>query len=771
MSDISKKSPDYDYLSSLNPQQRKAVEYLGGPQLVIAGAGSGKTRVLTHKIVHLIRSGIPAEKILALTFTNKAAREMQERINNMLESRQAYKIWSGTFHSIFLRILRRHPDKIGFKPDFTIYDAADSKSLIKIIIKNMGLDEKVYKPSVVASAISNAKNALVTPEQYAKDKTYTEADRKSRRGRTWEIYKYYVERCRISNSMDFDDILLYMNILLRDNEDLRQYYADWFRYVLVDEYQDTNFAQHLIVSQLTSKYNSLCVVGDDAQSIYSFRGANIGNILNLEKRYPTLKTFKLERNYRSTQNIVNAADSLISKNARQIKKKVFTENEEGDRINIIKTYSDLEEASTVASQIVKLKNRFHDSAEEFAILYRTNAQSRTIEEALRKINIPYRIYGGVSFYQRKEIKDALAYFRISVNPDDDEALRRIINYPARGIGETTMKKIREAAQEKGISLWSVLNNLEESGVVINSGTRKKLDAFTKMVSEFVSDNRTSNAFELAQLIYNRSKILAVLADEKTPEEVSRRENLMELLSGIKEFIEIRREEGELDISMNAFLSEVSLATDQDQTEDDDSAKVTLMTAHSAKGLEFNHVIVVGVEEELFPSALSMNSMSEVEEERRLLYVAITRARKTCTLTYAGSRFRNGQTVLTRPSRFLTEIDGRFTHYNSSLDLAFGKSEGFINPVENYRRNNRLMHERPAPKLKKLNLDYANSKVIEESSDGLVKTGSEIQHSIFGKGVVTKIEDFSGDEIIMVDFEEAGSKKLLLKYAKFTVIRK
>lgn len=756
----------YNYLDSLNPQQKAAVEYFGGPQLVIAGAGSGKTRVLTHKIVHLIRNGIPADRIMALTFTNKAAREMKSRIAEILEPNIAYRVWSGTFHSLFLRILRRHADLLGFRSNFTIYDTADSKNLVKSIIKDMGLDDKKYKASTVLNSISNAKNALITPELYRKDRDNFNADKKNGRPLTGDIYAAYCERCRIAQSMDFDDILLYMNILLRDFPEIKDQYAEFFRYILVDEYQDTNFAQHLIVHQLTSKHHALCVVGDDAQSIYSFRGANINNILTLEQRYPGLQIFKLERNYRSTKHIVDAADSLIAKNTHQIKKKVFSKNGDGERIKIFKTYSDLEEAALIASLISMSKNTHHDSLEDYAVLYRTNAQSRTLEEALRKKNIPYRIYGGLSFYQRKEVKDAIAYFRLAINPDDDEAFRRIVNFPARGIGETTVRKIRTAASANGVSMLEVTGNPEKYSLDINSGTKKKLAAFSDMVKEFVADNGQSNAFELAQLIYNRTGLLTVYSDEKTPEEISKKENLLELISGLKEFIDLRVNAGEPDLSMTAFLNEVSLATDQDEKDADSQYKVTLMTAHAAKGLEFKHIYIVGVEEELFPSAMAMNSLVEVEEERRLLYVAITRAKETCVMTYSGTRFRNGQTAITRPSRFLNEIDRRHVETKSAFELEFGGADGpkYTNPVENYYRSLKS----PA-KVKKTHLDYTTAKKVESTADHKLQVGMKIEHSVFGMGSVESIENVSGEEIIIVDFEKVGQKKLMLKYAKFTII--
>lgn len=757
--------PDYNYLDNLNPQQKEAVEYIGGPELVIAGAGSGKTRVLTHKLVHLIRSGIPPERILALTFTNKAAREMQRRIDDMLESRSSWKVWSGTFHSIFLRILRRHADLIGFRSNFTIYDAADSKSLIKTIIKEMNLDDKTYKASTIASTISNAKNGLVTPDMYMRDKDYYKADERSKRPLTGEIYRRYFERCKISQSMDFDDILLYTNILLRDNEEIREYYADWFRYILVDEYQDTNFAQHLIIKMLSEKHNSLCVVGDDAQSIYAFRGANINNILTLENRYPGLRVFKLERNYRSTQNIVEASDSLIAKNTRQIRKNVYSEKEKGEKISVLKAYSDLEEAGAVASLIMQSRNSHHDTFEDYAVLFRTNAQSRTLEEALRKKSIPYRIYGGLSFYQRKEIKDAIAYFRLAVNPDDDEALRRIINFPARGIGDTTMKRLMAAAVENEKSVFYIICHLNDYDIKLNSGIKKKLEGFASMIGDFIEDNRTANAFELAQLIYNRTGILSLYNNEKTPEEISKKENLIELMSALKEFTEAKIKLGETDYSMTAFLNEVSLATDQDEQEEESRYKVTLMTAHAAKGLEFKHVYIVGVEEDLFPSAMSSGSLVEVEEERRLLYVAMTRAMETCTLSYSGTRFRNGQTVLTRPSRFLSEIDKKNLKLLSSLDLQFGTDRAFTNPLKNYYES-----AFPAKKPKKIvTHDYTDKVELQQTADGNLKVGTRIRHAAFGEGEIKKIENVSGDEILIVDFKTLGNKKLMLKYAKFEII--
>ncbi len=787
MSDIS-----YNYLDLLNPQQRAAVVYKDGPSLVIAGAGSGKTRVLTYKIVDLLNNGFEPYRIMALTFTNKAAREMKERISALVGNKIASRLWMGTFHSIFLRLLRGNAELIGFKPGFTIYDTTDSKSLIKMIVKELVLDDKIYKPATVASIISNAKNAMVTPEQYLKTKEFYEADRKAKRPMIGQIYKIYRNRCHRANAMDFDDILFYMNELLRDYHDVRRHYQEFFRYILVDEYQDTNFAQHLIVSQLTGNNMKLCVVGDDAQSIYSFRGANIGNIINLEKRYPGLRIFKLERNYRSTQNIVNAAGSLISKNTNQLKKDVYSENEVGDPIEVIRTYSDMEEAYMVANLISGSKLTCHDSFDDYAILYRTNAQSRVLEEALRKRNINYRIYGGLSFYQRKEIKDVIAYFRVAINPDDDEALRRIINYPARGIGETTMKKVQICASENGLSLWSVISDISDYDAGLNAGTQKKLTAFADLIRLFIADNEISNAYELGQLIYNRTGILTALAHDKTPESISQHENLAELLSGLKDFVDSRlEEEGDADVSMRAFLSDIMLATDQDQKDNNDEPKVTLMTVHAAKGLEFKHIYIVGVEEDLFPSAMSMDSLAQIEEERRLLYVAITRAKETCVILFAGSRFRNGQTVLTRPSRFLSEIDPKYLKFVSSVNIDDDFSEKFINPAANYNSYNRRTNSSELVRSGRFadygsplsRSDYGKKALSslhksETRIDGGIKPlhtpdelfiGMKIQHPKLGVGKITLIGNVQGEPSITVDFGVTGIKKLLLKFAKFEIL--
>lgn len=780
----------YNYLDLLNEQQREAVVYKDGPSLVIAGAGSGKTRVLTYKIVDLIRSGFEPYRILALTFTNKAAREMRERIIPLLGEKIASRLWMGTFHSIFLRILRRHTELLGFKPGFTIYDSADSKSLIKLIIKDFALDDKVYKPASVQSEISKAKNNLMTPDIYKRQGDLRKQNARSDRPMLGDIYEEYCLRCKRANAMDFDDILLFMNILLRDNPDICRHYQEFFRYILVDEYQDTNFAQHLIISMLSGNDNRICVVGDDAQSIYSFRGANIANILDMEKTMPGLRIFKLERNYRSTQNIINAAGSLIEKNTHQIRKHVYSENEPGEPVNIVKTFSDMEEAFMVANMISQSKLSLHESYDNYAVLYRTNAQSRVLEESLRKRNIPYRIYGGLSFYQRKEVKDILSYFRLAINPDDDEALRRVINYPARGIGETTMKKLMALASSQNMSLWQTITNIDSLDSGLNAGTKSKLNNFRSLIDEFIKDDKKgANAFELGQLIYNRTGILTLLAHDNTPESISRKENLSEVLAGLKDFVEIKIQTGEEDTNMRAFLSEVMLASDLDKTDETEGPKVTLMTVHAAKGLEFNHIYVVGVEEELFPSAMSMNSLMEIEEERRLLYVAITRAKKTCTITYAGSRFRNGQTVMTSPSRFLSDIDTRFLKLQVSGSLNSQGDGPFINPTLNYRnsysggfstgykpsarpshRNNAGFETSASGKsLKAVSADKGASKPDTVELLSKISIGSKIQHNKFGTGTIIEINDTPRFESIMVDFGLVGNKKLLLEYAKFKII--
>ena len=772
-----------EYLQKLNTQQRDAVVYTDGPELVIAGAGSGKTRVLTYKIVHLLQLGYEPWRILALTFTNKAAREMRERIEQLVGPKTASRLWMGTFHSIFCRILRQNADRVGYRSNFTIYDAADSKSLVKSIIKDLGYDDKVYKPNSVLSSISSAKNALVSPEKYATLKDVMDADRQARRPDTYLIYRIYRDRCVSSGAMDFDDLLYYTNVLLRDNPDLLHHYQEFFRYVLVDEYQDTNFAQHVIVSQLCSASERLCVVGDDAQSIYSFRGANISNILNLKRGYPSLRIFKLEQNYRSTQNIINAANSLIEKNTQQIRKKVFSNNDPGSRIEVVQSYSDFEEGYLVANRISQLKMRTSDSYEDFAILYRTNAQSRVLEESLRKRNIPYRIYGGLSFYQRKEVKDAIAYFRMAVNPDDDEALRRIINFPSRGIGDTTLNKLTRAAIDAKVSLWTVINDTEAFNLGFNAGTRRKLEDFRSLIQSFINANAEGkNADDLARLIIERTHLLSMLVNDKTPENLSKQENLNELLAGVREFIENNTEEGNSAVSLSDFLSDVSLATDQDTDDGSSQERVTLMTVHAAKGLEFNNVFIVGVEEDLFPSAMANNSLSEIEEERRLLYVAITRAKNFCMMSYASSRYRNGMTCMTSPSRFLRDIDTRYLKLSTGTSIAPPKRsfESYADsyhssstPAASGRRSYSTPADRPAPHSPTSSAVRTGGTAakpegfhtINEVAEGML-----IEHNRFGKGVIESIDTSHPDPRIVVNFSNLGSRVLLLKFARFSIIQ-
>lgn len=778
-----------DYLTSLNEQQRAAVEYCDGPQLVIAGAGSGKTRVLTYKILHLLAHDYEPWRILALTFTNKAANEMKDRIRTLVGPALANRLWMGTFHSIFLKILRQHSERIGFKRDFTIYDSADSKSLIKTIIKDMQLDDKIYKSGTIQNTISMAKNALISPMAYAMDRDIMEADKRSKRPLIYAIYKTYRERCFTAGAMDFDDILYFTNVLLRDNPEIKEHYREFFRYILVDEYQDTNFAQHVIISELSGQGNKICVVGDDAQSIYSFRGANIRNILNLKNGYPDLRIFKLEQNFRSTQTIINAANSLISKNKEQIPKNVFSKNEIGERIEVIQCFSDFEESSIVANRISQLKMKTKCSYEDFAILYRTNAQSRILEESLRKRNIPYRIYGGLSFYQRKEVKDAIAYFRLTVNPFDDEALKRVINFPARGIGETTLNKLIRAAIDNKKSVWDILSDIDRYDLNMNSGTIRKLNAFVDLIRSFIEFNNEGNdAYEVSYKIIRETKLLSMLQNDTTPESISKQENLQELLNGTREFVNMHREEDEdAHVSLSDFLSEVSLATDQDETDSSDEERITLMTVHAAKGLEFGNIIVVGVEDDLFPSLMSKASISEIEEERRLLYVAITRAKNHCILTYATQRYRNGQTAETLPSPFLRDIDTKFLSLSSGTNILTSRMP-YFNNINSYRTS---FHSSSAPSGSRVISsqspersgssrftslrDIPDRPALADDSQNLLHNSSElttgmmIEHTRFGKGKIVKIDTGSPDHKITVQFSNVETKVLLLKFAKFKII--
>ena len=801
-----------NYLEKLNEQQRAAVEYCDGPQLVIAGAGSGKTRVLTYKIVHLLQQGYEPWRIMSLTFTNKAAREMRERIEPLAGPDVAAQLWMGTFHSIFSRLLRRNAERIGFKPDFTIYDQSDSRSLIKLIVKEMGLDDKLYKPATIQTQISNAKNALIGPDDYARNQALIDADRDAQRPETAAIYRAYWSRCHIAGAMDFDDLLLYTNILLRDHQEVLEQYQEFFRYILVDEYQDTNFSQHLIVYQLSKKYNRLCVVGDDAQSIYSFRGANIDNILRLQRFYPDIKTFKLERNYRSTQTITDAANSLIEKNKGQIAKHLFSKNAVGDRIPVYKCGNYKDEAKLVVNQIITIKARQGDSYEDFAVLYRTNAQSRILEKYLisggreddhgnSRFAIPYRIYGGLSFYQRKEVKDAICYFRLVINPDDDEALRRVINYPARGIGDTTVGKITHCATQSGVSLWQVINNAEQYGLNVNRGTLAKLDGFTDLIKGLIELNQQGDdALTVAKETIKRSHIKSVLMGDNTPENISRIENLDELLNAVNDFQQIKEETGDEHCLIGDFLAETSLLTDQDMN-DPDGEKVTLMTVHAAKGLEFKNVIIVGVEEDLFPSAMSAGSLSQIEEERRLLYVAITRAEVNCIITYASERFVNGNYKQCFMSRFINDIQPKYLqmnsigsppastrwkswqHWDDEDDLDAMRDE-WNSPApkrsatprrtEEEPRSTRTTPTRRTPMPPPSRPSAPTPPAPAASGNFTIHTvdemsvGSEILHQRFGRGTVTNI-DTSGDAKIDVVFHDGQTRKLLLKFAKFEIL--
>ena len=781
-----------DYIEELNEGQRNAVLYNDGPSLVIAGAGSGKTRVLTYKIAYLLENGYQPWNILALTFTNKAAREMKERIARQVGPERARHLWMGTFHSMFLRILHVEAGHIGFTSQFTIYDTADSKSLIRSIIKEMGLDEKVYKPGMVQARISNAKNHLVSPAGYANNKEAYEGDRAAKVPALRDIYQRYWERCRQADAMDFDDLLFYTFLLFRDHPEVLARYQDQFRYILVDEYQDTNFAQHSIVLQLAKNHQHVCVVGDDAQSIYSFRGADIDNILYFTKVYPDTKVFKLEQNYRSTQTIVRAANSLIEKNQWQIRKEVFSEKEKGEAIGVYQAYSDVEEGDIVVNKIAELRREKRYAYSDFAILYRTNAQSRIFEEAMRKRSMPYRIYGGLSFYQRKEIKDVIAYFRLIVNPNDEEAFKRIINYPARGIGDTTVGKIIAAATGHNVSLWTVLCEPLAYGLNFNKGTVGKLQAFRELISAFITDAAEKNAYEIGADIIRQSGIINDVCQDNSPENLSRKENIEELVNGMSDFCAQRQEEGNLNVLLGDFLSEVSLLTDQDSDKDGDDEKITLMTVHSAKGLEFKNVFVVGMEENLFPSGMVGDSPRALEEERRLFYVAITRAEEHCFLSYAKTRFRYGKMEFGSPSRFLKDIDIRFLRLPQDAGMfrrveeeavAFRRenARGFAPDKENapYGGKERVS-VRPkqqiiaptVPRNLKRVAPSANTASTSPSAGGSanrVQQGQLIEHERFGLGEVLKVEGEGDNAKATIRFKNAGDKQLLLRFARFKVI--
>ena len=854
-----------DLLNDLNESQRKAVEYIDGPSLVIAGAGSGKTRVLTYKIAYLLQQGVKPWSIMALTFTNKAAREMKERIGKLVGQELAQHLYMGTFHSIFSRILRAEAQHIGFTNNFTIYDESDSRSLIKTIVKEMGLDEKVYKPASVHSRISMAKNNLMSAENYARDKELYQADQRAKMPRVGEIFITYVQRCQQANAMDFDDLLTLTFKLFQEHEDIRKKYADRFDFLLVDEYQDTNHAQMRIVMQLCKEKERVCAVGDDSQSIYSFRGANIDNILSFQSRFKEAKLFKLEQNYRSTQSIVEAANSLIKHNSNQIPKNVYSKNDKGERLIYKPAYSDKEEALIVCREIKRIKRQDDCQYSDFAILYRTNAQSRSFEEEFRKQGIPYRIYGGLSFFQRKEIKDVIAYFRLVANPDDEEAFKRIINYPARGIGNTTLAKIATCALDNHVSFWQVISSPEHYGLGVNKGTLAKLESFRLMISGFVEKSASMNAFDLGDTIVKESGISADIykSGSRDPEDLARQENLEELMGGMQSFVEECREEGrEQEAYLTDYLQGVALLTDLDSKGDDDEPRVSLMTVHASKGLEFPTVFVVGLEENIFPSAI-VSTLRELEEERRLLYVAITRAEKHCVLTSAKNRFRYGKMEFGNPSRFIKEIDSAFIQEDSEMphdDNGFGSSgygrggygnggyggrmpwdnhsissqfkpdrKDYSDGEDDFRTNGRGGYRTSGrddfrsssrddfrsssrddfrssgrddfrtlgrsgfgldSRFKSVRGLEAARRIMGSSSSSLGSSsssgsafgsstssagsgrlveGAKIEHQRFGVGTVLKLEGSGENAKATVQFVNSGTKQLLLKFAKFTII--
>ena len=780
-----------DYLDQLNESQREAVLYNDGPSLVVAGAGAGKTRVLTYKIAHLLQNGYQPHTILALTFTNKAAREMKLRIASVTSEYVTRYLWMGTFHSIFCRILRREAMHIGYTSNFTIYDAADSKNLIKTIIKEMLLDDKTYRPGLIQSRISNAKNALITCDAYDRNKNLLQHDRYANIPLTNDIYRRYQTRCFQAGAMDFDEILLQTNILFRDFPDVLAKYREQFQYVLVDEYQDTNFAQHLIVARLSELHRRVFVVGDDAQSIYSFRGANIDNMLRFKDFYPEYKIFKLERNYRSTQNLVNAANSLIAKNTNQIQKTVYSEKEKGSRIIVTSSYSDYEEGYLVSAKILdKIRNKGCAYA-DFAILYRTNAQSRIFEEVMRKRLIKYKIYGAQSFYQRKEIKDVIAYLRVVVNPKDEESVKRIINYPTRGIGDTTIDKLMQAAVANNTSLWSVIGDPLAYSVAINKGTISRLQDFQSLIADFQEKNKAMDAAEIVEYVIKKSGISALLSQDISVEGVSRLENLQELLHAPNEFVSSRKEEGSEFISLTDFLMEVSLMTDQDNDKEENTDKVTLMTVHAAKGLEFKHVFVVGMEDDLFPSLHAMENRRELEEERRLFYVAITRAMEHCTITFSKTRFRNGKSNVAQPSMFLNDIEEKYLDFEDEVMLPSQKRNFFDDStVQNdpwdadnaYRSSYRKPTYQPsspryASQTKPVQMTPRSfEKAPAEQSEKVqsllgFKVGDRVVHSRFGEGVITMLEGKGNDAQAKVAFDIGEEKKLLLKFARLNKLSK
>jgi len=760
-----------DYLSQLNEAQQEPTTHVDGPLMVIAGAGSGKTRVLTYRIAYLMQQGIDAFSILALTFTNKAAREMKTRIAEIVGESESKNLWMGTFHSVFARILRAEADRLGYPSSFTIYDTQDSERLVKSIIKEMNLDTDIYKPKQIRNRISSFKNSLITVRAYHDNPELVEADREARRSAMGNIYKNYVERCFKAGAMDFDDLLLKTNELLNRFPDVLAKYQDRFRYILVDEYQDTNHSQYLIVKALADKFENLCVVGDDAQSIYAFRGANIENILSFHKDYPNAKTYRLEQNYRSTEHIVEAANSVINHNQNKLDKTVWTANEKGEKIVIHRSPSDGDEGRYVAQSIFERAMNLQLHYTSFAILYRTNAQSRAMEDALRKRNIPYRVYGGLSFYQRKEIKDMLAYLRLIVNPKDEESLRRVINYPARGIGQTTINKLVIAAQEHNLSLFEVADQANHLPLQINAGAKTKLVNFATLVKSFQVANCNQDAFETADMVAKKTGLVQELKKEGTPEAVNRVENIEELLNGIRDFVEGQREIVDAKGSLVEFLEDVALATDFDNETADENS-VSLMTVHLAKGLEFPHVFIVGMEDDLFPSAMNMNSRAELEEERRLFYVALTRAEKQATLTYTQSRYRWGKLNDAEPSRFLTEIDPSYVD-NRVVESNY-EFKPFVDPSIFGDDQPKVRFKKPptksTPKRVPKNIKPVSTSSLSPAFElaGL-EVGARVSHNRFGAGTIVSIEGNGGDAKALIDFDANGRKNLLLRFAKLDIL--
>ena len=760
-----------DYLSQLNEAQQEPTTHVDGPLMVIAGAGSGKTRVLTYRIAYLMQQGIDAFCILALTFTNKAAREMKTRIAEIVGESESKNLWMGTFHSIFARILRAEADRLGYPSSFTIYDTQDSERLVKSIIKEMNLDTDIYKPKQIRNRISSFKNSLITVRAYHDNPELVEADREARRSAMGNIYKNYVERCFKAGAMDFDDLLLKTNELLNRFPDVLAKYQDRFRYILVDEYQDTNHSQYLIVKALADKFQNLCVVGDDAQSIYAFRGANIENILSFHKDYPEAKTYRLEQNYRSTECIVEAANSVINHNQNKLDKTVWTANEKGEKILIHRSPSDGDEGRYVAQSIFERAMNLQLPYTSFAILYRTNAQSRAMEDALRKRNIPYRVYGGLSFYQRKEVKDILAYLRLIVNPKDEESLRRVINYPARGIGQTTMNKLVVAAQEHNLSLFEVADQANHLPLQISASAKTKLVNFATLIKSFQVANGNQDAFETADMVAKKTGLVQELKKEGTPEAINRVENIEELLNGIRDFVEGQREIVDAKGSLVEFLEDVALATDFDNETADENS-VSLMTVHLAKGLEFPHVFIVGMEDDLFPSAMNMNSRAELEEERRLFYVALTRAEKQATLTYTQSRYRWGKLNDAEPSRFLTEIDSSYVD-NRVVESNY-EFKPLVDPSIFSDDQPKVRYKKPPTKLTPKRLPK-NLKPVSTSSQSpavelaVLEVGARVSHNRFGAGTIVSIEGNGGDAKALIDFDVNGRKNLLLRFAKLDIL--